>query len=248
MNPGDYCQQMSSLSWNLSITPNQTYRWGHLACSGGVCSSFRQSSFNCVSQVNLQALNLGYIGVLEDRQFITLTAQVRNSGSIDTLTGFTDRFRYRWGGAGSWTTVSTHNQAALNAGATSNDVSSSFELAGSGDIEVEYCVDSADVVSESSENDNCVTRVLNVAVLPPELTVDVPIVPSGDEVEISWDTGSTDPASCTLTGPGVNYAALPSVSGSITINPTSEQTYVIDCGPGGRHSVTVKVLPVIQET
>lgn len=66
----------------------------------------------------------------------------------------------------------------------------------------------------------------------PILTVSDNLVDIGGQVTLSWNTNFNDPASCTLTGPGLTYA-IPSASGSypspITIN--GESNFVLDCAP-----------------
>jgi hypothetical protein len=66
----------------------------------------------------------------------------------------------------------------------------------------------------------------------PILTVSDNLVDVGEQVTVSWNTNFNDPASCTLTGPGLTYA-IPSASGSypspITIN--GESNFTLTCAP-----------------
>jgi hypothetical protein len=94
---------------------------------------------------------------------------------------------------------------------------------------------------------------------PPDITVDKPIVRVGDPVTVSWDRkthlqcvlssnvmalrGGPNP----LTAPDVSLTGSP--TGSRIDSPQNETVYSIICqGTGNRDSVTVKVLPQIQES
>ncbi len=87
----------------------------------------------------------------------------------------------------------------------------------------------------------------------PIITVDKPLVRYGDDVVITWNpNGYTDCLLSTnlisLTGaPNPVTPPIGSVGGSRTDTLTGQETYTITC-TGGSDSVTVKVLPRIQET
>lgn len=82
---------------------------------------------------------------------------------------------------------------------------------------------------------------------PPTLTGDPIYVLKGGNTGLTWNTNGNDPASCTLTGPGVNLSPVSGNTGTHTVTVYGESTYTIQC-PGGSDSVTIHVLPVIQET
>jgi hypothetical protein len=81
----------------------------------------------------------------------------------------------------------------------------------------------------------------------PVITVDKPLVRYGDTVVVTWATNTY--SGCTLSS-NVTSLAPPVVvgtGGSRNDVVTGEETYTITC-TGGSDSVTVKVLPRIQET
>lgn len=82
---------------------------------------------------------------------------------------------------------------------------------------------------------------------PPTLTGDPIYILKGGNTNLTWNTNGNDPASCTLTGPGVNLSPVSGNTGTHTVTVYGESTYTIQC-PGGSDSVTIHVLPVIQET
>ncbi len=99
-------------------------------------------------------------------------------------------------------------------------------------------------------NGSSVNDVISVSAIgePPTITTDDPIVKVGDETEIEWDTKDVPPEDCSVFGPGVDISPLTNPTGSETVTITAESTYVIDCGANGKDEVTIRVLPIIQET
>lgn len=85
--------------------------------------------------------------------------------------------------------------------------------------------------------------------LPPTITANPTVVRIGETTIIRWGTGSAPPASCSVTGPGLGttYTPLTAPQGTFTPTLEAESTFTITC-PTGTDSVTVKVLPRIQET
>ncbi len=95
------------------------------------------------------------------------------------------------------------------------------------------------------------TRVLQ----PTDIWAVPALIRSGDDTEIRWTHDPT--LSCVVSGPGVNQTvnnppnpSNPSagIGERDILDVTSERTYTIDCGVGGSDSVTIRVLPVVQET
>jgi hypothetical protein len=79
----------------------------------------------------------------------------------------------------------------------------------------------------------------------PDISVDKPIIPYGESVTVSWDP--TVHTGCVLSANLGSIAV--SSTGSTVTTPTGETSYSIVCdGVGNQDSVTVKVLPRIQET
>ncbi|MDC1205665.1 hypothetical protein N8083_02345, partial [Candidatus Pacebacteria bacterium] len=72
------------------------------------------------------------------------------------------------------------------------------------------------------------------------------IVRSGSSVDLSWDLGGNDPATCTLTGPDTESVDLATDTG-VTLIATNVSTYTLSCTSGEEDSVTVQVTPDIEE-
>lgn len=101
--------------------------------------------------------------------------------------------------------------------------------------------------SSSAASDSVrVTAISGTGQLP-TLTADPIYILKGGNTDLTWNTNGNDPASCTLTGPGVNLSPVSGNTGTHTATVYGESTYTIQC-PGGSDSVTIHVLPVIQET
>jgi hypothetical protein len=83
----------------------------------------------------------------------------------------------------------------------------------------------------------------------PDISTDKPIIRLGDPVEIFWDPRSH--TNCILSANLMALSPVPdgNVAGSREDSPEGETTYSIVCdGAGNSDTVTVKVLPRIQET
>jgi hypothetical protein len=108
-----------------------------------------------------------------------------------------------------------------------------------------YRVDCTHPTKGSASDFVKVTAV--AAALPPTITVEPMIVRYGEATKISWDTGTSDPAECSTTGAGFIRESLRNPQSSITLSVAAETVFTISC-PLGSDSVTVKVLPRIQES
>lgn len=82
---------------------------------------------------------------------------------------------------------------------------------------------------------------------PPTLTGTPAYVIKGDTATLTWSLNGNTPASCQLTGPGVNLSSLPNATGPQNVTINGESTYTLTC-PGGIDTATIRVLPVLQET
>lgn len=82
----------------------------------------------------------------------------------------------------------------------------------------------------------------------PKISVDKPIVRSGNPVTVSWDPKAH--RYCVLSANLASLSPVPdgTVVGSVIINLLGETSYSIVCEGGYSDSVTVKILPRIQET
>lgn len=83
----------------------------------------------------------------------------------------------------------------------------------------------------------------------PDISTDKPIIREGDSVTIHWDPQGH--INCVLSSNLMALSPPPdgNVAGSRTDTPTGETSYSIVCGgPGNSDTVTVKILPKIQET
>ena len=74
------------------------------------------------------------------------------------------------------------------------------------------------------------------------------LVDRGDDTDITWDVSGNDPATCSLTGPGITMPSLTTATGSQSATVLGESTYTLDCGTAGSATVTVSVRPVIFES
>ena len=146
----------------LAPGTNRTYRVravNNNGTSDWSASVTRSSAPACASvQPDLQATAAGASGSGHIQGIsMTLTGTVRNAGSVSTGVGFTSTFRYQWGGtAGSWLAFPSNSvsRGALGASAEVNQ-SVSFTPGQSGNLYVQYCVDSTNAVAESNELNNC---------------------------------------------------------------------------------------------
>lgn len=101
---------------------------------------------------------------------------------------------------------------------------------------------------DGSANDSVVVNATGSGVGgPPTLDSNPVYVIRGDDADLEWNTNGNNPASCTLTGPGVSISPLSAVTGTYTVTVYGESMYTLTC-PGGIDTATVRVLPVLQET
>jgi hypothetical protein len=82
---------------------------------------------------------------------------------------------------------------------------------------------------------------------PPTITADPRIVRYGEDTTLTWNTGTSDPAECSASGAGFLMSQLSSQSGTTRPTITAETVFTLSC-PLGSASVTVKVLPQVQES
>lgn len=85
-----------------------------------------------------------------------------------------------------------------------------------------------------------------------DINVDDTLVHVGDTVNVSWDVGTSDPATCEIRrGNNVisGYETLTSAIGSFSLVISAESTFTLYCEAGANaDSATVTVLPEFQET
>lgn len=81
----------------------------------------------------------------------------------------------------------------------------------------------------------------------PTLSVDREFVRVGDEVTLTWDTAISAPEECSIAGPELTIASLSAQTGTADVIVNGESTYTLEC-PGGTDSVTIEILPTVQET
>jgi hypothetical protein len=78
-----------------------------------------------------------------------------------------------------------------------------------------------------------------------DISVNKPLVRKGEEVTITWDTGTDDPASCVIVPyPG---GAVNASTGTVSVVVNNATLYYLIC-PNGTDSVQIRVLPTIQES
>lgn len=83
----------------------------------------------------------------------------------------------------------------------------------------------------------------------PTISVDKPIVRLGDSVTVTWNPHGHTNCSLSINLSSKTPAPNANATGSLVDSPTGETSYSIVCdGAGNQASVTVRVLPRIQET
>lgn len=80
-----------------------------------------------------------------------------------------------------------------------------------------------------------------------DITADPTILPSGDETTVGWNINQNNPATCSITGPGLSLPTLSGVTGSTDVVIYADSIFTLTC-PSDSDSVTVRILPIIQET
>ncbi len=75
------------------------------------------------------------------------------------------------------------------------------------------------------------------------------LVPRGTEVDICWTLGTNNPAACSIKAGATDVRSpLPGKDGTVKHRMLGEVTFTLSCVGGDGDSMTVKVLPDVQET
>ncbi|MCB9811552.1 hypothetical protein H6783_01420 [Candidatus Nomurabacteria bacterium] len=101
---------------------------------------------------------------------------------------------------------------------------------------------------EGPAGDSFDTVTVEAVGTAPSIESDPRILYRGEEANIQWNTNGIDPVLCSVSGPNLDIPVLSVDTGSSDETINNESTYTIDCGTAGSDSVTVRILPVIQET
>jgi len=140
-----------------------TTRYYRVACATGPITS-NTVSFTVLAPSSpdlLSNMDPTVNGALTQGGSVTFNGQVRNPGIAPVTASFTDEFSYRWGTSGAWSVIAplvnkTYTSGSpFSGGNTSNDTSGSFNLANSGTLQVQHCIDSQMQITESDESNNC---------------------------------------------------------------------------------------------
>lgn len=182
-----------------------------------------------------------------DESGITATLEVRNDTTGSGWTGNNitidpdEQVSLRWSSTGSPNSCSGSGSGFSTGGATGG-IDSTITEPSAGNTNNYTVVCNKTGAAPASDSLNVTTRA------PVDIDADPKVVYQGEQSTVTWSTGSADPASCSVTGPEINLPTLSSSSGSEVVDVNGESTYTIDCGVSGTDSVTIRVLPVIQET
>ncbi len=177
-------------------------------------------------------------GALNQWGTVSFTGQVRNAGNAPTPNGFENNFSYRWGGVGAWIDILPHaTKNILPAGSTAAlDTSPNFTLTNSGILEVQYCVDSGNLVNDGpNEGNECiVTSVIVVPNAPVPIINSfngTPTVVSGGQPTLNWNvSNATDCSINQGIGPVIPPRAL--VDSTIAPAIVVATTYTLQCSNG----------------
>ncbi len=154
-NLNNLCKN-GTLSWIDDKANDGTYNWS--------CGTVQCDATKTATKPNLTSYSAPWLvsGTLVKGTNVTFRGGVKNNGTINISTAFSDNFSYRWGTSGGWLEFSSHTQPSLNVNDARNDTSQSFSLANSGTLQIQHCVDSRMVnsygqIDESDETagDNC---------------------------------------------------------------------------------------------
>lgn len=79
---------------------------------------------------------------------------------------------------------------------------------------------------------------------------EVSLVHRDTDVELCWELGTNDPAMCSIKAGGATdvLSPLPANTGTVTHRMLGEVTFTLECIGGDGDTMTVKVLPDLQET
>ena len=104
-----------------------------------------------------------------------LSGDATNISTINTGSGFTDEFTYRYGTGGAWNTFpgNTVPNSALNPAAAANDSVAFTPPTAGNDLYLRYCVDEPSVINEGAgESNNCMVRgPFTVSSPPPSVSM-----------------------------------------------------------------------------
>jgi hypothetical protein len=100
---------------------------------------------------------------------------------------------------------------------------------------------------DGSATDSLSVTAVDAVGQPPTITADPRVVRYGEKTKVSWNTGTADPAECSTSGNGWLYTQIANQTGTADATITAEAVFTLTC-PLGTASVTVKVLPKIQES
>lgn len=122
---------------------------------------------------------------------ITLRGTVRNSGTANTSSGFSNNFSYSTNNGVTWNNLPHLAKGVLNAGSTATEDTQAYTPTATGNIRFQYCVDSLwEINNESSEGNNCVQSG-NIVVNPPPPGTPTNFngVPGscGGRIDLTWD-------------------------------------------------------------
>lgn len=136
------------------------------------------------------------------------------------------------------TNVVTGGTGSIASGGSAS-VGSTYQFNTPGTYSVSLCADVGSVVAESDESNNCGSSTSFTIYSAPtaSLSASPTTVTSGGSTNLTWSsTGAT-----TCTGTNFSTGGAPS-GGPVSVSPTSDTTYRIDCtGPGGSTYAQVTV-------
>lgn len=160
-----------------------------------------------------------------------------------------DEVELTWNREGASNTATCESVPPTNGfstgGATSGTDADVIEPTG-GDVHVFGLVCYSDGGTAVSDSVTVTTNAGSGAAFCPDIPTKVA---SGTSVDLCYELGTNDPGSCSITAGSVTILSpLADASGSVPSNPvTGEVTYTLSCVGGDSDTVTVGVLPKLQE-
>ncbi len=153
-----------------SLTPGKyTYRATGRFSTGNQTSTAVLEVKGSIANLTSEGVGLSPESSLQNKTAV-FAALIKNIGTIPTTRSFKTKFEYRWGTSEDWTALGTPSSSALANGVATVVTSNSLTLRKSGSLEVRACADSANVITESDESDNCgASSVFNMSTLFPGL-------------------------------------------------------------------------------
>jgi hypothetical protein len=211
-----------------SLTPGKyTYRAIGRFSTGNQTSTAILEVKGSIANLTSEGVGLSPESTLANKTAV-FAALIKNNGTIPTTRSFKTKFEYRWGSSGDWTVLGTPASSALANGVATVVISDRLTLRKNGSLEVRACADSANVITESDESDNCgTTSVFNMSTLFPGL---VPL-------QVDKTTG--------ITGARVTFSGLILNAGNGASNPTSAR-FCIDndnCATNAARSIGSPDIP-----